>query len=86
MHAVVVSTDTAAALQELELADLDCTRLIFQIRCSGTELILAATAEDLDELLGSLAAEANHETQRRRRSRLDTAITELDHARQHLPT
>lgn len=39
---------------------------------------LTATDDDLDELIGSVAAEANHETNRRRQQRLDATFEALN--------
>jgi hypothetical protein len=41
-----------------------------------------ATDEDLDELIGFVAVEANHETNRRGQQRLDTALDALTDAAQ----
>jgi hypothetical protein len=41
---------------------------------------LSATDEDLDELIGAVAAEANHESNRRRQQRLDAAFDALNNA------
>ncbi len=49
------------------LLDGDCERGIYGARADRGQVILTATDEQLDELLGYLAAEANHETNRRRR-------------------
>jgi hypothetical protein len=68
----------AAALRELRLLDTDCARLVFQIRAHHDGAILAATDDDLDELIGFVAAEANHEPNRRRQQRLDTAFDALN--------
>lgn len=43
-------------------------------------MVLTATAADLDELIGGVAAEANHEANRRRQQRLDTAFNALTSA------
>jgi plasmid stabilization system protein ParE len=43
---------------------------------------LTVTDEDLEELLGFVAAEANHEPNRRRQRRLDTAFEALNAAAQ----
>lgn len=43
-------------------------------------IVLPASQQDLDELLAAVAAKANHETNRRRQNRLDSAFTELEHA------
>lgn len=43
-------------------------------------IVLAAGEEDLDELVGYIAAEANHEKDRRRQKRLDTAFAVINDA------
>ena len=40
--------------------------------------------EELDELIGFVAAEANHETNRRRQQRLDAAFNALNDAAESL--
>ena len=75
---IVVPDEVAAALRELSLLDTDCERLIFRIRGHNDGAILAATDEDLGELIGFVAAEANHEVNRRRRQRLDAAFDALN--------
>jgi len=47
------------------LLDPDCERLVFGIRAHNDGAVLAATDDDLDELIGFVAAEANHEAQSR---------------------
>jgi hypothetical protein len=44
--------------------------------------LLAATGDDLDELIGFVAADANNETSRRRQQRLDAALDALTTAAQ----
>lgn len=77
---IVIPNEVAAALRELRLLDADCERLVFAIRARNDRAVLAATGSDLDELIGYLAAEANHEPGRRRRQRLDTAFDALSRA------
>lgn len=77
-----ISDEVAAALRDLRLLDPDCERLVFRIRAHKHGAILAATDEDLDELIGFVAAEANHETNRRRQQRLDAAFDALNSAAQ----
>ena len=72
----------AAALRDLQLPDSDCERLVFAIRADDDHAILAATDDDLDELIGFVAAEANHEPSRSRRQRLDAAFDALSTAAQ----
>jgi hypothetical protein len=79
---IVIPGEVAAALRELRLLDPDCERLVFRIRAHNDSAILAATDEDLEELIGFVAAEANHEPNRRRQQRLDAAFDALNDAAQ----
>ncbi|MDT5367723.1 MAG: hypothetical protein QOC62_2154, partial [Mycobacterium sp.] len=54
------------------------------IRADNNSLLLAVTDSDLDELIGAVAAEANHEPNRRRQQRLDAAFDTLQHRSQHI--
>jgi len=72
-----IGDDTAAALRELQLLDPDCERLVFSMRAHSGGAVFAATDDDLDELIGFVAAEANHEPNRRRQHRLDAAFRVL---------
>jgi hypothetical protein len=74
---IVLPNDAAAALRGLQLLDTDCERLVFAIRASNDHAILAATDDDLEELIGFVAAEANNEPSRRRQQRLDAAFDAL---------
>ena len=74
----------AAALRELQLLDPDCERLVFAMRAHEHGAVLAATDDDLEELIGFVAAEANHEPNRRRQQRLDAAFETLNTAAQTL--
>jgi hypothetical protein len=64
------------------LLDTDCERPVFRIRTRNDAAVLAATEENLDELIGFVAAGANHEPSRRRRQRLDAAFDALTTAAQ----
>ncbi len=77
---IIIPNEVAAALRELRLLDADCERLVFAIRSRNDRAVLAASDNDLDELIGYVAAEANHEPIRRRRQRLDTAFEALSNA------
>ncbi len=77
---IVIPDEVGAALRELSLLDTDCERLVFRIRGHNDGAMLAATEEDLDELIGFVAAEANHEVNRRRQQRLDAAFDALSSA------
>jgi hypothetical protein len=78
---VIVDDDTAASLRDLVFLDPDCERLVFGMRAHPDGAALLAGADDLEELIGSLAAEANHEPNRRRQRRLDAAFTETAQTR-----
>jgi hypothetical protein len=80
---IVIPDEVAAALRELHLLDTDCARMVFGIRVrEDGRVVLAATDGDLDALIDSLAAEANHEPNRRRQRRLDAAFDALNAAAQ----
>ncbi len=79
---IVISEQVAATLRDLRLLDPDCERLVFAIHAHNDGAILAATDEDLEELIGFVAAEANHEPNRRRQQRLDVAFDTLNTAAQ----
>jgi hypothetical protein len=81
---VIVSDETAAALRALVLLDPDCERLVFGMRAHPDGAVLLADADDLEELIGFVAAEANHEPNRRRQHRLDAAFNALTEAAQTL--
>ncbi len=74
---ISVSDDVVASLRETLLLDADCEAVVYGARTVRGRTVLSATQEQLDELVGSLAAEANHETNRRRRQRLDAAYDQL---------
>jgi hypothetical protein len=80
LHEIVIPDQVAAVLRDLRLLDTDCERLVFRIRPNHHSATLAASAEDLDELIESVAAEANHEPNRRRQQRLDDALDMLNTA------
>jgi len=77
VNEIVIGDETAAALRELQLLDPDCERLVFSMRAHPGGAAFAATDDDLDELIGFVAAEANHEPNRRRQHRLDAAFSVL---------
>jgi len=82
VNELVIPDEVAAVLRELQLPDADCERVVFRIRAHDGGAVLPATAGDLDELIGFVAAEANHEPSRRRRQRLNTAFDALSNAAQ----
>lgn len=81
---VIVSDQTAAVLRDLMLLDPDCERLVFGMRAHPDGAALLTGADGLEELIGFVAADANHEPNRRRQDRLDAAFTALTEAAQTL--
>lgn len=75
-----LSDDLAAALRDLRLLDTDCERLVFQMHSSREGVVLTASANKLEELVGFVAAEGNYETNRRRQKRLDETFAVLSNA------
>ena len=59
------------------MLDADGERVVFAMRADGERIVLTAADDELDELIGLVAAEANDETSRRRQKRLDTAFDAL---------
>jgi len=82
VNEILINHEVAAALREIPLLDPDCERVVFRIRTHHNDLVLSATDDDLEELIGFVAAEANHEPNRRRQQRLDTAFDTLNDAAQ----
>jgi hypothetical protein len=80
INQVALSHQVAATLRELRLLDTDCERLVYRIRAHGERAILSTTDDELEELIGFVAAEANHEPNRRRQRRLDAAFDALSDA------
>jgi hypothetical protein len=62
----VIPADIAAALRSLMLIDSACERMIFRASAANGGIVLAGDVDDLDELLGYVAAEANHDDDRHR--------------------
>lgn len=74
---IVIEYATAAALRELRLLDADCQRVVFRIRGEDYGAVLSAAEDELEELVGAVAAEANHESRPSRRKRLDAVLNAL---------
>jgi hypothetical protein len=75
---VTVTPEVAATLRALLLLDTASARLVFRARRTDEGVRLACDEDELEELLGYLAAEANLETDRRRQKRLDQAFEVLN--------
>ena len=76
----VVPAEVAATLRGLTLLDTVGERLVFRATVSNDGVILAGDEEDLYDLADYVAAEGNHESNRRRQKRLDEAFDALTHA------
>ncbi len=77
---IPVPQGVADALRDLTFLDRSCERVVYGARGDRDAVVLAVTEQELDELIGSVAAEANHEPDLRRRRRLDAAFDSLDTA------
>ena len=74
---MVIPADTADTLRDLQLLESDTERFVFRAEASEEGIVLVGDNDDLDELMGYVAAEANHEANRRRQWRLDVAFEVL---------
>jgi hypothetical protein len=74
---IAVTDEVASVLRDLRFLDTDSERVVFGMRAGGGRIVLAAIDDELDELVGLVAAEANHETNRRRQQRLGAAFDAL---------
>jgi hypothetical protein len=83
-HEIAIAYETAATLRDLNLLDPTCQRVVFRIRANNDTAVLAVSNDDLDELIGATAAEANHEEDRRRQRKLDAALDVLSDAAREL--
>jgi hypothetical protein len=64
----------------LELFDSDTERFVFRAVATEEGIALVGDDDDLDELMGYVVAEANHENDRRSQRRLDDAFEVLARA------
>jgi len=64
---VALSAAQHATLRSLLLADPDCERTIHAARRVGRRVLISGDADELEHLAGFIAAEANHQSNRRRR-------------------
>jgi len=77
---VEVAPEVAATLRELVFLDPDCERAVFSAEASANGVVLRCDEDGLEELVGFVAAEANHEQNRRRQRRFDDAFAVLSEA------
>ena len=62
---IVIDAGVAGVLRDLPLLDLALQRRVFRIRGRGDACVLTISDEEFTGLAGSIAAEANHVTDRR---------------------
>jgi hypothetical protein len=74
----------ADTLRDLTFLDRSCLRVVYGARADRAGAVLAVTEDELEELLGSVAAQANHEPDPRRGRRLDAAFDTLETAARHV--
>jgi hypothetical protein len=74
----VVAPDVGTTLRSLLFLDLEAERLVFRASLSADGVVLTGDSGVLEELVDSIAAEANHEDNRRRQRQLDTALDALE--------
>jgi hypothetical protein len=77
---VLVSDEVADTLRSVLLLDPDSERVVFSARAVDDGALLVGDVTTLEELAGFVAAEANHEPNRRRQHRLDEAFDALNTA------
>lgn len=77
---VMVSDEVVDTLRSVLLLDPDSERVVFSARGTHDGALLAGDEAALEELAGFVAAEANHEHNRRRQRRLDEAFDALNTA------
>jgi len=77
---IVIADEVAEVLRDLRMLDPECERLVFRMRAQDADAVLSASDDDLEDLIGAVAAEANHEPNRRRQRRLDAAFNALNEA------
>jgi hypothetical protein len=77
---IELTDDEHAQLRRLQLLDLDSERLVWSAYRDHSRLLLLGIDEDLDNLVGFVACEANHLEETRRQRRLDQVIGKLESA------
>jgi hypothetical protein len=79
-RAALLSIDQYRRLLGLRLLDANSLRVVYAARLTGAGVIVSAGEEDLENLIGYVANEASHETDRARRRGLDDVMRILDAA------
>lgn len=77
---VVIDPEVAATLRTLLLLDTAAERLVYRAEATEQVVVLAGDEDAFEELIESVAAEANHEQDRRQQKRLDAAFQALTDA------
>ena len=72
--AVELTDDEHAELRRLQLLDLDSERVVWGAYRDRGRLLLVGTDDDMENLVGFVAFEANHLEDRRRQRRLDAVV------------
>jgi hypothetical protein len=74
---VHAAADVAETLRSVMLLDVACERMVFGARMTDGSVLIEGTNDDFDTLIESVAAEGNHEPNRRRQRQLDAAYDAL---------
>jgi hypothetical protein len=78
---VELADDEHRLLREIQVLDTDRTRVVYgAFREADGRLFLFGDDQDVEELAGFVAFEANHEDRLARRARLDAVYAKLSHA------
>ena len=79
LHDIVIDTETAATLRTLAIPRQRLSESSIRHPSARQQRFTSPlTDTELDELIGAVAAEANHEPNRRRQQRLDAAFDALN--------
>lgn len=76
----IIPSEVAVTLRGLMFLDATTERLVFRASVSDDGILLSGQEEELEELTDCVAAEANHEGDRRRQRQLDAAYDVLTDA------
>ncbi len=77
---VLLSEADYQALRSLRLLDTASERVVFRARRTRRGIAIAGTEDELEDLMGFVAAEANHESNRPRQRLLDAAFQRIEAA------
>ncbi len=77
---IELTAEEHAELRRLQLLDTDSERLVWATYREADRLLLVGTEDDIDNLAGFVAFEANHQPDRRRQRRLDAVLSKLEAA------